>query len=53
MAAASAPAPRRSDRLGLVESSSGDLPYYDGQPVRLSAPQWLFVLVALAFGSPC
>jgi membrane protease YdiL (CAAX protease family) len=46
--AASAPALRRGDRLGFVESSTGDLPYYDGQPVRLSAPQWLFVLAALA-----
>ena len=25
------------------------MPYYDGKPVRLSAPQWLFVLAALAF----
>ena len=42
--------PCREVRFRVLESAAGDLPYYDGVPVRLSAPQWLFVLGALAFG---
>jgi membrane protease YdiL (CAAX protease family) len=42
--------PTRELRFRLLESTAGDLPYYNGVPVRLSAPQWLFVLAALALG---
>ena len=44
------PGPTRELRFRVLESAGRDLPFYNGFPVRLSAPQWLFVLGALAFG---
>ena len=45
-----APAPLWGERSGALAATADDLPYYAGQPLRLSGRAWLFVLAALAFG---
>jgi hypothetical protein len=37
-------------RLGRLEDSVGDFPFYNGVPVSLSAAQWLFVVAAVVVG---
>jgi hypothetical protein len=38
------------DRFNWLEYPNDDFPYYNGRPVRISGPQWWFVMLMTAIG---
>lgn len=39
-----------ADPIGTPDPRTGDFPFYNGMPVKISGPQWLFVMAAVVIG---